>query len=247
MEKRISNLESKLDDMDTQVSTQQNEITDLKSAVEFNSKDIQSLKKRLVNQSDAASHDTSKLKDKIDDLENRSRRNNLIFHGIPEGSEEGHSCEEFLSDFLATHMKIDDGGDIELERAHRTPSQPQSRPGGTNSRPTRPRPIHCKFLRYNDRQYILKNAAKLLRNNKYRGSSVYISDDVTRTIRDGRKQLRENQLQSIRQDERVNFAFIPWTIPPVIRYKLHSGAFKSFTFRDRRDQHSDGRASPLPP
>ena len=58
---------------------------------------------------------------KIDDLENRSRRNNLVFFNVPENDgEEGRSCKSFMAGFLE---KIDpDLKGVGIERAHRTPT-----------------------------------------------------------------------------------------------------------------------------
>ena len=88
--------------------------------------------------------------------------------------------------------------------------------------------MHCKLLRFTDRQYIIKNAARLLKNNPFYGSNIYISDDVTPRIREQRQRLRQFHLQSIQQDSRVQFAYIPMSVPPIISYKLKSGAFKTF-------------------
>jgi len=42
-----------------------------------------------------------------------------------------------------------------------------------------------KYLQPNtDRQYILANAAKYLKENQYVGSLLYISDDVTKDVRE---------------------------------------------------------------
>ena len=169
----------------------------------------------------------AKLKNQNEDLQNRSRRNNIILHGIPEGAEGSQKCEEFVSSLIINHMKLQDGEAIEIERAHRTPGRKPANPA-TVSGPSRPRPIHCKLLRFGDREFILKNAAKSLRNNPYKNSNIFITDDVTERIRNFRKQLRENELQTIRRDHRVHFAYIPWSIPPMIKYKLHTGAFKTY-------------------
>ena len=57
--------------------------------------------------------------DKIDDLENRSRRNNLIFFNIPEGREQNQfDCLEFMTDFLAEFVGVED--DFIIKRPHRT-------------------------------------------------------------------------------------------------------------------------------
>ena len=90
-------------------------------------------------------------------------------------------------------------------RAHRSPT---TRTSGALKR----RPIHVCLLRYNykDRQFILANAAKSLKDNPYKESNLYISDDVTKDMQDQRK---EKYLNNLRQNEEVEFAYVPWTIP----------------------------------
>ena len=231
IEKRVTYLEIKLDDTKTQVTIQRKEIDEIKLAVNMMERNQQNTTV-LINKKDDAHHRvTSRLEDQIDDLQNRSRRNNIVIHGVPEGSEGNKSCEEFVSDLLTNHMKLDGGDTIEIERAHRSPGRVQPSNNGTASR-ARPRPIHCRLLRYTDRQHIIKSASRCLRNNKFKGSNIYISDDVTPKIREARKDLRLRHLPSIRRDERVQFAFIPMSIPPVITYKLHTVQFKTFRHGD---------------
>ena len=55
------------------------------------------------------------LKDKLRDLEERSRRDNLRFHGITEYENESRS-EENLKDFLYQKLNIQK---VETERVHR--------------------------------------------------------------------------------------------------------------------------------
>ncbi len=119
-------------------------------------------------------------------------------------------------------MQLDGGRDIEIERAHRTPGR---RP--TASFSSRPRPMHCKLLRSGNREYILKNASKCIRNQTFKKSKVFITDDVTERVRHVRKRLRENEPQEIRNADRVHFAYIPFSIQPVHTFKLHTGAFKT--------------------
>ena len=142
------------------------------------------------------------------------------------------TCEEYVSDFLSNHMTLGGAEDVDIERAHRSPAHGVAHRGSSTPARTsrqKPRPIHCKLLRYGDRQLILRNAAKLLKGNKFNGSNIYISDDVTTRVRDFRKRLREENLPGLRRDERVQFAYIPWSVPPLIRYKLHTGEFKTYT------------------
>ena len=140
----------------------------------------------------------------MDDLENRSKRNNVVVWGVKEGCESDFSSiEEFIEKELFTnHMQLEEG--IEVMRAHRTGVKRNS----SNSDTPKPRPIHVCLLRYTDKSYILKNAAAKLKNNKYKDFSVFISDDVSRRVRIERAELRKNHLPLIKERENVLFAFI---------------------------------------
>ena len=54
---------------------------------------------------------------KIDDLENLSKRNNLVFWNIPEGEEEDRDCIKLLEDTILNHMKLRECEDIVIETA----------------------------------------------------------------------------------------------------------------------------------
>ena len=186
---RVSGIELKLQQTADKVTDQQKEIDGLRSSVSFLEDKCRSMTTSVNSLNDGNQHDIRKLETKIDDLQNRSRRNNIIILGIPEGSEGNKSCDEFVSNFFDSHMNLEDGSEIQIEMAHRTPTYRSSNHGNADNTP-RPRPIHSKLLRYPDRQYLLKQAAKSLRNNPYKGSKIYISDDVTSYTRNTHKQLR---------------------------------------------------------
>ena len=131
--------------------------------------------------------------------------------------------EELIEKELFTnHMQLDG---IEVMGAHRTGVKRHS---STSDTP-RVRPIHVCLLRYTDKLYILKNVATKLKNNRYSGFSVLISDDVSRRVRMERAELRKNHLPQIKERENVLFAVIPWSIPAQILYKEDStDKLKSF-------------------
>ena len=54
---------------------------------------------------------------KLEDLENRSKRNNIVIWNIPEGAEKDSSCQDIyiVSNILNQHMKLED--DLEIMRA----------------------------------------------------------------------------------------------------------------------------------
>ena len=62
-----------------------------------------------------------------------------------------------------------------------------------------------------------------------------VSDDVLKAVRAKRKILKDRHLEEIRSREYVEYAFIPWSIPPRILFKSNDSAkLKSF-FRPTSD------------
>ena len=55
--------------------------------------------------------------------------------------------------------------------------------------------------------------------NKYKESSIFISDDVSKSVRMGRAELRKKHLPNRKERENVLYAFIPWSVPAQILYK----------------------------
>ena len=224
------------------------DLKELKDGYQHLEADLADVKKDVESKADNAF--VSELERRIIDLQNRSRRNNLVFWNVPEGSEKDVTMVEFIQNLLQEHMKLDGAEDIEIMRAHRTPS-------AIRKDISKPRPIHVYLLRYSDRQYIpanaakcLKdnqykgeiypnraqihvyllrysdrqyipaNAAKCLKDNQYKGSSLYISDDVAKEVREQRKILKEKYLDNLRKRDDVAFAYVAWSVPPKIIYKI---------------------------
>ena len=85
------------------------------------------------------------------------------------------------------------------------------------------------LLRYTDKVNLLKVAASKLKDNKYKESMIFISDDVSKSVRDDRSKLRKNYLQELKARPEVQFAFIPWSVPARILYKKEeTDRLKSF-------------------
>lgn len=74
---------------------------------------------RLERMASFLLHKEAKLTAKCEDLESRSRRNNMRIHGIPEGSEKNNMIG-FVTDFIHSSLQIPDDTDIRIERAHRS-------------------------------------------------------------------------------------------------------------------------------
>ena len=104
---------------------------------------------------------------------------------------------------------------IEVMRAHRT----KINQAAANASAPQPRPIHVYLLRYLDKGRILKPATNTLKENPFCDSQIFISDDVSKSVRSKRAKLRRDHLKQLKEREGVKFAFIPWSVPAQILYK----------------------------
>ena len=85
------------------------------------------------------------------------------------------------------------------------------------------------LLRYTYKVNLLKVAASKLKDNKYKESMIFISDYVSKSVRDDRSKLRKDYLQELKARPEVQFAFIPWSVPARILYKEEgTNSLKSF-------------------
>ncbi|XP_046577933.1 uncharacterized protein LOC124285699 [Haliotis rubra] len=114
---------------------------------------------------------------KVEQLESQSRRENLLFFGIPDdgGKENSNDSEEKVRDFLKTKLEVESSRAdcIPIERAHRLPTK------------RHPRPIIVKFSAFKDREYVSKIAKEKLSGNR----EVRVSPDFTQAVRNTRRQL----------------------------------------------------------
>uniref|UniRef100_A0A147BIZ2 Myosin light chain kinase n=1 Tax=Ixodes ricinus TaxID=34613 RepID=A0A147BIZ2_IXORI len=131
-----------------------------------------------------------KLESKIDDLENRSRRNNLVIYGVEESNAETeqHLMEKVVEGFFKSKMSVEVKS---LERIHRL---------GRVAR-GKPRPIILRFGNYNERQNVLRNAKKL------KGTRIFINEDFSKNVRMIRKKLWESAKENRERGEKVYLSY----------------------------------------
>ncbi|XP_072141924.1 uncharacterized protein [Dermacentor andersoni] len=116
----------------------------------------------------------SELEARIDDAENRSRRDNLIFYGIPDpsSSETTADSERLIVELCRDRLQLTIDPK-EIERAHRI---------GRHS-PNHSRPLIAKFTFHKTKVNILSSGRKL------KGTDYSISEDFSRSVRNSRKHL----------------------------------------------------------
>ena len=114
--------------------------------------------------------ENKRLKDKLRDLEDRSRRDNPRFDWFREYENEScNDTEEVLKDFLFEHLGLQN---IKIERAHRT--------GGKKEDTSRT--IVANFSNCKTREMILKNGRKL------KDTGCYINKDFSKETVEIRKE-----------------------------------------------------------
>lgn len=219
---KLEGIPNQLDALATEVKTLKGALVEMNESLEFMEKEVEGVREAMNSKAEKEEVTSLKNKlseierstlEKLDDFENRSRRKNLVFFGLPELDD--RSCESLIKeDILHTLMGF---SDIDIERAHRTPGGPR------NPSQKRPRPIHVRFSRYSDREKVLRAASSKLKGKLYKGSKVFITDDVCRSVREARKALRQ-KLPEVKRGPDVNYAYIPWTVPACIIVVKADGA-----------------------
>ena len=221
-EKKLNTIISTQSELKTQIITLGKDMEVLQENIETVTVTVQDLEREIDSKLNKIEFATFRddVNKKLDDLEHRSKRNNLIFWNVPEGEEKDSpgGCVSLIQDIILLHIKLSGCEDIIIERAHPTTTR-QPRRSETGS--IAPRPIHIRFINWSDKEFILRRAPKLLKNNPYGAHKVnlIVTDDVSKLVRNQRNNLRSQYLSEIRDRPNVKVAFIPYIVPARIQYK----------------------------
>ena len=171
---RIDKVESSVINNINKIKNVEKEMSDLKESLTF-TEDV--LDKKIWDahdRVDAMDNYFETLSEKLRDLEDRNRRNNIRIEGIRENRNETDEITEIkVRNLFKNQLGIED--DIEIERVHRTGLHKNGKP----------RTIVMKLLRYKDKTKILKN------RNTLKHTSVWINEDFSKETLYIRKQLAE--------------------------------------------------------
>lgn len=147
-------------------------IKDLQATVANKDKTIVILEKQ-VSDLQCGLRALTKAKDdaivRVDHLDDKSRKNNLIIEGLEEmGKENAEQTHETVKKVFVDRLAI--RNPIAIDKVHRMGSA-LTKNEANATRPNRPRPIIVKFSSNAERQSVLQNAKKL------KGTNVYIKED----------------------------------------------------------------------
>ena len=111
IQKKLEKLDM-LDKINNQLSTIKQDITNPKSNVTELEKGLNAVNDDVAEMKESVKRKAADLKQledlerEVEDLCNRSRRNNVVFYNIPEKSE-GNNCVAFIQGFIASHMGLE--------------------------------------------------------------------------------------------------------------------------------------------
>ena len=159
----------RVDDMENNICRRLSNIEEQQRELKINVGDLHSKYERLVAEHEYLYRDLQQLKRKNDYMENQSRRNNLIFIGIPpvrDGFESWSDCQDKVLTIIREGMQICE--DVHIERAHRV--------GKT---------IIVKFMSYISKTLVLSRAREL-RHTKY-FANIFVREDFSKPVREQRE------------------------------------------------------------
>ena len=117
------------------------EVTQLTQEVE----EVKTENERLKTGNRELTDRLENVEKKLDDLEGRSKRNNLIFTGLQKQTaadyESWEDCEKLVKDLIRNQLKITE--DIPFDRVHRLRNDSES-------------PIIARFTNFKDKQRVLR-------------------------------------------------------------------------------------------
>ena len=179
VEPTIGDVVKMLKDLDVKMTTVDKKMDSMSANIQEQLDKMQNDLAQATKENKELKEKVEKLEEKLDDMEGRSRRNNLIFHGIPhlQGKTETWSdCENSVKTVLKDDLGID--VEVEIERAHRL------RGGHRSGQCTSP--IIACFRSFKDKERVLAERRKLKENNP----NVYINEDFSPRVREKRRLLQ---------------------------------------------------------
>ena len=185
---RLSGLEGKLQILENKIENQTQASVELKNEMSAFKDEMKMVKEDVFRRCTEVEEKCKKLEDQILYQEVYQRRENLRFFGLEEEDEE--DVEEKVKAFLDEKLDLYECNRIEFQRAHRVG---RKRPGSS-------RPIIVRFLRYPDRERVIRNAGAL------KGTAFYIKPDLPREIINRRKLQQHRLLQARKEGKRAFFS-----------------------------------------
>lgn len=189
MEFSMQSLDKKFDDLDRKLTARldlfEKKIEDVCAEFSLLKSDLAELQDTSRKQDE----EINKLRNEIDNLENRQRRDNLVFYNIPytDSNETWNHCKEKLQE-IALKVNIPN---VNIDRAHRL----------GRSTTTRPAPIVARIPSTDQRSMLLSKWKDL------KSLNVGISEDFSQLMRKKRSVLNAARKQAITEGKSAKIKF----------------------------------------
>lgn len=180
----LESIDGKLTSLDARLALVEllhKEFQDLKISLEFSQQQVASLTsenqqlrgavKTLTEEVSQLSGDNRKCKESILEIQSRSMRENMVFSGISEKTDE--DVETSVRAFMQTQLKLagDVVNSITFHRVHRL--------GGKKAGDTRPRPIVARFEHYKQKMQV-KSRGRELRDTNFSMNDQFPAEILSR-------------------------------------------------------------------
>ena len=164
--RRIDRLENKVTKLSEENISIKKELAEMKHSLQFHSDLVEQQLETNNKKDDEALKFSDIIQEKVAELEDRSRRNNLRFSGIEEDgeNESWEQSEQKVRTLLNDKLGIEE---VNIERAHRS--------GNSKNGENTKRTIIVKLLNYKEKQCILDAFHK----NKLWTQRIYINEDFS--------------------------------------------------------------------
>lgn len=208
---RLSNLEQTLSAVRSEVKEFKETLGSLTEAVSVHDARIDSLESAVKKMEGV----NTALQLKIEDLESRSRRNNIRIIGIPEGAE-GTRPTDFVAELLPKLLGEENFNlPLVVDRAHRS-LRPRPAEGA------RPRPIIARIHLFQVKEKIMQ-LRRLCGPLQFRSNNVLIFPDYTSSVMERRKQFVDvlQELRNLKIKHSLRY--------PAKLHIEHDGQSHSFT------------------
>ena len=192
LKSEVASLTKLVVDLQTSLEASQAELAETNQSLKLANDSITALQLKNIDidkKSSQLEHLNRELKDHLLKQESQSRRDNLLFDGIPEtAGETWDDCKAKVLNFIQNEMGIENVDNIKIVRCHRL--------GSRNEKSDRPRTIITKFHWFGDREKVWSSRQKL------KGKNFWVSEDFPVEIQNRRRKLlpvmKEARKQNLR-------------------------------------------------
>ena len=147
LENSVNSLQIELNTLNDKSRSVEGKAIEMEKAMEFTNTEIEELKKKDKENE----NNIKELEDKLLYQEVYNRRENLRFFGIPEAASGAEDTTKVVHHFFKEELELEDGENIEFQRAHRIGKKKTGEA----------RPVIVRFLRFPDRELVFRRVREM--------------------------------------------------------------------------------------